>query len=303
MTRIIHLIITLFMIAGCALSAYPQRRVTPVDPTVKKNIIRQQPGKPKPLDRTHIVEQLDANGNTILVDTLTGLEVIDSLAIADKPRNLYPKYTSVSIGLNVWDPIMRCLGQKYGIGDVWARFSFYNRFMPFAALGLGNANITPDGLNYTWKSKIAPYLKLGFDYNVFYNNSPDYQLLVGLRYGITRFSFQVVDVTVPGGYWKDPATMNIPSQTSTIGYLEISLGLRVKLIGNLAAGWAVTFRSLLNQSKCPYGEPMYIPGFGKRGQPLGASISFIYTIPLNYSPSSKVHKSEQTSRQPSEENL
>ena len=41
MTRIIHLIITLFMIAGCALSAYPQRRVTPVDPTVKKNIIRQ----------------------------------------------------------------------------------------------------------------------------------------------------------------------------------------------------------------------------------------------------------------------
>ena len=289
----LRLLTALMLLACVAGSGMAQRKVTPVEPNTPAKIKRPVKGKYKPLDKTNLEERRDANGNIIYVDTVTGLEVVDSLALEkNKPRNLYPKFTSLTFGVNIWDPVMRCLGQEYGIGDVWARLSLYNRFMPYAAFGMGNADITPDGLNYTWKSKAAPYLKLGIDYNVFYNNNPDYQLLVGLHYGITHFSYEVTDVTIPPDYWGPGTTMNIPSQSSTTGYLEIALGIRVKLFGPFAAGWSLNFRSVLNQSKAPYGEPMYIPGFGKRSQKLGGTFSIIYTIPLNSKESPKVDNSE-----------
>ena len=37
------------------------------------------------------------------------------------------------------------------------------------------------------------------------------------------------------------------------------------------------------------GKPMYIPGFGKRGNALTGSFSIIYTIPLNKKGSAKVN--------------
>lgn len=287
------IIALIILILGCG-SSVAQRKVTPVDPNppakVKRPVI---PGKPKPLDRTNVEERRDANGNIILVDTVTGLEVVDSLALVqNKPRNLYPRFTSLTFGVNVWDPLMRCFGQQYGIGDVWARLSLYNRFMPYAAFGFGNANISPDGLDYTWKSKVAPYLKLGLDYNVFYNNTPDYQLFVGAHYGITHFCFQVDNVTVPPGYWDDGGVMSIPSQASTVGFFELALGIRVKLFGPVAAGWSFNFRSVLHESKCLFGDPMYIPGFGKRGQSIGGTLSIIYTIPLNRHRLTKVDKTD-----------
>lgn len=54
---------------------------------------------------------------------------------------------------------------------------------------------------------MAPFFKIGADYNVFYNNSPAYALLVGLRYGFTSYKWSVDDVTVPGSYWDDPSSL------------------------------------------------------------------------------------------------
>lgn len=294
MKAIFRTLLTMLLLLSAATApALAQRKVTPVDPNPPVKVKRPvDPTKPKPLDRTHVEERRDANGNVILVDTLTGLEVIDSLAIANKPRNLYPKLTSVTVGINIWDAAMRCFGQQYGMGDVWGRLSLYNRYMPFIALGIGKADVTHSEPDYIWRSKPAPYVKIGIDYNVFYNNSPDYQLLVGAHYGFTRFSYEVNDAVVSPGYWGSDGYLNIPSQTSTTGYLEIGLGIRVKIYKQIAAGWSVYFRSIMHETDPPYGYPLYVPGLGKRNAGLGGSLSIIYTIPLNSGKVPKVDKSE-----------
>ncbi|MBD5308734.1 MAG: hypothetical protein HDS15_05590 [Bacteroides sp.] len=300
MKHLFRTLIAMLIIAAMATAtATAQRKVTPVDPNPPVRVKRPiDPSKPKPLDRTHVEERRDANGNVILVDTLTGLEVIDSLALANRPRNLYPKLTSVTIGVNIWDPVMRSFGQQYGLGDIWGRLSLYNRYMPFIALGIGKADVTHTEPDYVWRSKAAPYVKVGIDYNVFYNNSPDYQLLVGIHYGLTRFSYEVNDAVVSPGYWGSDGYMNVPSQTSTTGYFEIGAGIRVKIYKQIAAGWTVYFRSIMHETDAPYGYPLYVPGLGKRNAGLGGSLSIIYTIPLNSGKATKVDRTEATATQP-----
>lgn len=277
-SRLRILLIILSMVAT-TLSVAAQRRVTPVNPPKPGQV--QLENKKNEIDRTRLAERLDAQGNIILVDTVTGLEFVDSAAIRARARNIYPRMQSIDVGIDVWDPVMRALGQKYGLASAYVRLSMYNRFFPLFEAGLGAANITPDGSNFTFKSPTSPFFKIGADYNVFYNNSPDYCLLTGLRYGFTPYKWSVDNATIPGGYWQDPTTFSIPTQSATVGFLEISIGVRVKIAGPISAGWQFKFRKILHESKNEHGEPMYIPGFGKRSAPVNGAFSIIYTLPLN----------------------
>ncbi len=286
----IRLSIVIILMVATALGAAAQRRVTPVTPVTPQR--QQNVDKPKEIDRTRLAERMDAQGNIVLVDTVTGVEFVDSAAMAQMPRNLYPRWESFDVGVDIWDPVMRMLGQKYGIGSAYIRLSMYNRFFPLFEAGLGSASISPDGSNFTFKTPVAPYFKIGADYNVFYNNSPAYALLVGLRYGFTTYKWSVYNATVPGYYWGEPSTFDIPSQSATAGFLEISMGVRVKIVGPFSAGWQFKFRSLLHETKNQHGEPMYIPGFGKRSMPVSGAFSIIYTIPLNRGGAAGVDKTK-----------
>ena len=176
---------------------------------------------------------------------------------------------------------MRIFGQKYGLGSVWAGVDFYNRFMPVAEVGLSMTDDTPSGLNYTYKSPVAPYFKIGANYNFLYNSNDAYQLWAAVRYGLTSFKYQIENVTVDNSYWGEDVSVAFPSQRSTVGYFEIGLGLKVKIAGPLSLGWMINYHSILHESSQRDGRPMVIPGMGKRSGSIGGQLSVMYTIPLN----------------------
>ena len=186
------LLLALFVIAGTELSA--QRRVTPVTPPEPGTAPKTE--RPRRIDRSKLVEMTDANGNTILVDTITGTEVKDTALMAPPPKMIYPLLHEVIAGVNLWNPIMRAFGQSYGLGDVWAELSLHNRYFPYFAIGVDNCNDTPDESNFTFKTPVSPYFKIGASYNFFYNSTPDYKLQMGLRYGCTSYKWSVENVTV-----------------------------------------------------------------------------------------------------------
>lgn len=261
--------------------AMGQRRVTPVEPP---------PGgvpepRPTEMDRTNVVERADDKGNVVLVDTLTGSEFVDTLAVNPQLTKMqYPLWNAVTVGVNLWDPIMRILGQQYGGADVWAELSLHNRYKPVVEFGLGAAKITPEDMNYTFKSSLAPYFKIGMNYNIFYNSNSNYQMNVGLRYGLTNYSYRVMDVTVNEGYWNDPGHFSLPSTRSTAGWLEVTAGVKVLIVKPISLGWSIKYCTKLHESAAPYGEPMYIPGFGKRKNALSISFNVMYTLELNGKP-------------------
>lgn len=289
LTRIIFVFITLILTGISSMESLAQRRITPVEPKAGTIGTPVQPKNDEPTRPTSLEERKDAQGNIVLVDTITGQEWVDSTAITRKAKMIYPLLESVSVGVNIWDPVMKMFGQKYGGMDVWAELSLHNRYKPIFEFGMSSCDDTPEEMNYTFKSKLAPYFRIGMNYNIFYNNSPNYQFCVGMRYGFTPFTYQVTDVTVSDGYWNEPTHFDLPRQSTTAGYFELVASVKVMIIKSFSLGWSIKYHSILHEGKSQYGKPMYIPGFGKRGNSFTGSFSIIYTIPLNNRPIESVN--------------
>lgn len=281
------------MFAAVIMPLSAQRRVTPVTPREPGSTPQITTNLKQQVDSSRLVTTIDAHGNTVMVDTVTGLEFVDSTLLKAPPKMEYPLLHEVIAGVNVWDPIMRALGQKYGLGDVWAELSMHNRYFPFFAVGLGSINETPVDKNFTFKSPVAPYFKIGGSYNFFYNSNPDYRLQMGLRYGFTTYKWSALNVTVDEGYWGTPSTYSLKDIGNTAGYLEVTFGIKVKIAGNFSAGWTIVYHSILHESKSAYGNPMYIPGYGKRNGAISGNFSIMYTIPINKKTATEVKQSEE----------
>ncbi len=278
--RPLNRILLLLVVAlTAAVAAEAQRRVTPVEPTTGPTQ-KLTPEQQAALDKSRLAHRHDANGNIVLVDTVTGIEYHDTLATSIR-RMIYPTVFRLSAGVNIWDLAMRCFNQEYGIGSVWVELNMHNRYFPYAEFGIGTADFTPDAANFTYKSPMAPYFKIGATYNMFYNSNPDYQFLAGFHYGFTPFKWHVDDITLNDTYWDETSTFSIPSRSSTAGYLEIVFGVKVKIVDRFSLGWNLIYHSVLHESKSPEGKPLYIPGFGKRDTHFTGTFSLIYTFDLN----------------------
>jgi len=263
----------------------PRRTVTPVDnsttATQAINETRDDTSRINAAIRARSTHYHRDDGFTVYVDTLTGDEWVDSTRVTAMPKMKFPLLTGVNVGVDIWDPAMRLFGQKYGLVGFSADVGLHNRYFPAFEMGLGMARRTPSGQNYTYRSPLSVYFKVGMDYNFLFNSNPDYKWFVGARYGFAPFSWAVDGITLSDGYWGTAPAFDIPSQTATAGWAELCMGLRIRLWGNFHAGWMIRFHALLHESKSPHGEPWYIPGFGARGQALAGSFTISYTLPLN----------------------
>lgn len=264
--------------------AEARRRINPVNTpatrTQNRNDARADSLRALERRRARSVHYHDENGNIVMVDTLTGTEWVDSTLLPKPPRMVYPLLNAVSVGLDIWDPVMRAFGQKYGLFGVWVNANLHNRYFPTFEFGLGCTDNTPEALNYTYKSSAAPFFRIGLDYNFFYNSNPDYTFTAGVRYGFSPFKFSVTDITLDDPYWGETSKFDLPSTSVTAGWFEFSLGLTVKLFGPVSAGWKIKYHSILHQSHPAGGDAWYIPGYGTQNSTLSGSFSIIYTLPL-----------------------
>lgn len=281
-----RLILMLICCVGI-LSLSAQRRVTPVM-SGSKNLTgvneNKQPGDS--IDRTRLLSVTDDQGNSVLVDTVTGKEIPDTTALAGVtqgrvPKMINPLLFSASVGVDVWDPLMRAFGQSYGLIGFSAELNLHNRYIPVVEVGLGNADSTPSNQNYTYHVGLSPYFRIGANYNFLYNSNPDYQFVAGIRYGWSRFSYQLRDVAISDSYWGQEETVDFPTQTSSVSYLNVIFGLRVKIWKPISMGWNVRFRAILHETEQPAGKPWYIPGYGARNGIITGSFSIFYTFSLS----------------------
>lgn len=262
-----------------------RRRMTPVEnpATVTQTINEARNDSARILEAriarsTHFQ---DDQGRTVYVDTVSGEQWIDSTAMLPVVKMKYPLLESASVGIDIWDPLMRAFGQDYGLPGAWIEVSLHNRYFPVFETGLGNASHTPSGSNYSYRSSVSPYFRLGLNYNFLYNSDPAYKVYAGVRYGLSSFNFSVCDVTLDSPYWGETTRFSIPTQRSTVGWFELVFGLRVQLWGPISAGWALKYHSILHESATPYGQPWYIPGYGTRSAALTGSFSISYSFSLD----------------------
>lgn len=282
--RRLPLIIVAF-VALMTLTLTAQRRITPVTAIpVAGKPVEPEKTDTAAFDPSRLVHFHDAEGNVVLVDTVTGREVADTTLSAGNdtlPRMQYPLWYTATVGVDLWDPVMRAFGQHYGLIGFSAGVNLHNRYRPVVEIGLGNASYTPDDGNYTYKGKTAPYFKIGMDYNFLYNSNPTYEAYAGVRFGFSHFSYELTDITVNSPYWDETTRFNIPSQSVTASYFELLFGIKVKVWRSVSLGWTLRYHSIMSEGSPGYGKPWYIPGYGSRGGAWTGGFSVYYTIPLN----------------------
>ena len=176
----------LMLAAVVAMSA--QRRVTPVERNNNRTLTAEE--------HKRKVKELRSKGMMIMGDTILPDNVALETDSLKAKRMQYPLLTSAIFGVNIWDPVMRIMGQKYGGIDFSAELSLWNRIIPTLEFGVGWANDTPDDMNYTYKGKLSLYGKIGANYNFKFNNSPDYCALLGLRAGYSTFGYEITNVQI-----------------------------------------------------------------------------------------------------------
>lgn len=261
-----------------------RRHTTPITnastTTQSINETRQDTSRINAAFRARSTHYHRSDGAIVYVDTVSGEEWVDSAAIARLPRMKYPLLVDASIGVDIWDPVMRIFGQKYGITTFTADLNLHNRYFPTVEVGLGSASSAPEDKNFHYTSPLSVFFKVGANYNFIYNNNPAYKFFAGVRYGFAPFKWGLSSATPAAGYWGDTPPFMLPAESATAGWLEVGLGLRVKLWKNLSAGWMFKYHMILHESKSIHGEPWYIPGFGNRNQAITGQFTLSYAIPF-----------------------
>ena len=245
-----------------------KRRVTPVKPETN-----QVKPPPKGTDEKIIQQYISGDSAAAIAAARK-----DSLR---RVYHHYPKFTDLSIGVNIAEPLFMAFGQSYASTDVSATLNMWNRLQPTVELGLGWAKSTPDDMNFSYKGKPSPYFKVGANFNFMFKNSPDYQVFVGLRLGYSTFSYDVTDIHYRNSYWQESIDGDITGERSHALWGEAGAGLKVKLWGPVSMGWMIRYHGIFDYGKSEHSAPWFIPGYGPRKGSLGFSLAIYYTLPLH----------------------
>ena len=82
-------------------------------------------------------------------------------------------------------------------------------------------------------------------------------------------------------YWGGSIPFNHPGMKASVQWLEIVLGVKVRIYKNFNMGWSVRMKYKTSASTGEYGDPWYVPGYGKyKSNNMGITYSLIYKLPL-----------------------
>ena len=276
-------IIILLLILVCSTESVvaQKRRANPV----KENYNTILPADIKNQKKPPFTKEVPGlKADTIIRDTLF-------IAVDTTKRYLkYPKFNSVIVGVNLWDPLMRLIGQKQGGIGFSAELSLWNKILPHIEIGVGAANSTPEEMNFTYKGKMSLYGKIGGKYNFLYNNTSDYQVLLGFDLGYSNFKYDIENINIESGYWGEQVTTSILNQKSHALWGELSFSLRVRIVKNLSMGWSFIYHFLLSEKENPNAKVWYIPGYGNRDNKVSGALSVFYTLPFSQKDSETTEK-------------
>lgn len=210
----------------------------------------------------------------------------------DPDAPVYPQLNGLEIGMDLWGPGSALFGSDNLSAEVMAALNMKNRFFPTVEVGYGKSDSwSEEGIHYKTG---APYFRLGMDYNVFYKKKHLHRLLVGVRYGVSSFKYDVASLGIDDPIFGDHFNPNIeddiwggsipfdhPGMKSTMQWLELCGTIRAHIWRDLYMGWSVRFKFRLSASTGKYGDPAYVPGFGTFGSnTLGITYTIVYRLPV-----------------------
>lgn len=207
------------------------------------------------------------------------------------PEVDYPLMNGIDVGVDILSPILKAFGSDFMSAEAMVDVNLYNRFFPTVEVGYGGGKAIND-YDVSIKAS-APFFRLGIDYNTLWKKAHGNLLLVGLRYGFSSGKYDVVvpDLTDPdytGGakqtnlidpIWGDITNYAHEGMKHTMHWVEFTVGIRANVAKRIKMGLMLRIKHKLKASVDTYGDPYYIPGYGRyKSNNTGITYSIIYQL-------------------------
>ena len=206
-----------------------------------------------------------------------------------------PFYNGTYVGVDLYGIGSKLLGGDFMSSEVSIAVNLKNKFIPTVEFGMGGTDTWSEtGIHY--KSKAAPFFRIGVDYNTMAKKKEkNSYLYAGIRYAFSSFKYDVSTLpaddpiwgdnignpSLGDDYWGGSIPFNHPGMKASVQWLEIVLGVKVRIYKNFNMGWSVRMKYKTSASTGEYGDPWYVPGYGKyKSNNMGITYSLIYKLPL-----------------------
>ena len=171
-----------------------------------------------------------------------------------------PLFQGFTLSGDIFGPALY-LFSDYGNFEAALRLNLKSTFFPIVEVGYGTCKSTDVETDISYSTN-APYFRVGLDFNILKNKYQDNRLFVGARYGFSSFKFDMSGPVMTDPIWGGSAPFSYKNASSNSSWMEIVLGVQVKIWSNFHMGWSVRYKQELKIGHPDYAKPYYIPGYG-----------------------------------------
>jgi hypothetical protein len=160
-----------------------------------------------------------------------------------------------------------------------------------AVLGGGFLNYKYSQYNYEYLNN-GIFILAGVDINLLKpeKSMGKYWAGIGLRYGLSRFSWEVPSFTQENKW--GTTSSSIAKQTNWGHFLQISPGVRAEMFKNFSMGWSVSLRMLLYTGTGKDLRPIFFPGFGNGAKTITTGLNYFIVWNIPYKKINVIRKKE-----------
>lgn len=194
----------------------------------------------------------------------------------DVPTEQAPIFGGVAVYADLVGPALKVFGNSHSNLEAGARLNFKEKYFPVAELGIGTCEREGADNANVFKTT-APFFRAGLDYN-FNKKISGNRLFVGFRYALSNFKFDVTNAEFRDPVWNNQRPLQVMDQSSTCQWLELVVGMETKLWSIVRLGYTIRMKFMMSMSGDEMGEPYYIPGFGRNGQPFGGTFYVAFDV-------------------------
>lgn len=189
-----------------------------------------------------------------------------------------PVFCGVSVGVDIAGAVMAQVA-KFGQYEAQARLNFKQRYFVAIETGIGVSNHTDERTEQHYNVH-APYFRVGGDYNFANNPVSGNRIYAGVRYGFSKFNYDISGPVITDDVWGIDVPLNLKSQQGNAHWGELVAGLEGRLWRFIHVGWTVRWKYRFAQKSNVYGHAAYVPGFGnnKESSCFGGTVTLLIDI-------------------------
>jgi len=197
--------------------------------------------------------------------------------VADTVKSKSSSSEHFAIGVDVCGAFMAA-ATSWGQYEASLRVGFFSPFFPVAEVGLGCSKAKNEETDLEFRTH-SPYFRIGCDYNFSHRSSFPGRITAGVRYGFSRFSFDVKSPDISDPIYGNVIPFSATGIKSTMHWAELVAGLETRIVGPLSLGWTFRFRIRLAEKTPSIGHAWYVPGFGRNdSNTLGGTFNVILNL-------------------------